>query len=120
MRSMPPACASLGAESKPTPPNPTASESPSRQDGLRRSRNALKTATQIGTDPFDPVEIESLVTTTTGAIVTHVGLADDPLSAAVLCGRTGVSARRLRRLPLMRSAAAVAGRLHLSSLELVR
>ncbi len=35
-------------------------------------------------------------------------LAVDPLSAAVLAGRTGVSSRRLTRLPLMRSAARAA------------
>ena len=38
-------------------------------------------------------------------------LALDPLSAAVLAGRTGVSTRRLGRLPLMRSAARVASEL---------
>ena len=62
----------------------------------------------IGTDPFEPDEIESLVESgVTSGVATHAVLADDPLSAAVLCGRTGVSARRLKRLPLMRSAHAV-------------
>lgn len=39
-------------------------------------------------------------------------LALDPLSAAVLAGRTGVSARRLGRLPLIRSAARMASALN--------
>ena len=63
--------------------------------------------TVIGADPFEPDEIESLVESTVASrVAAHVVLADDPLSAAVVCGRTGVSARRLQRLPLMRSAAA--------------
>jgi hypothetical protein len=38
-----------------------------------------------------------------------VALGDDPLAAATLAGRSGVSAKRLRRLPLMRDAARLAG-----------
>ena len=45
-----------------------------------------------------------------GAIATPpvFALADDPLAAAVLAGRSGVSRRRLLRLPLLRSSAALA------------
>lgn len=57
----------------------------------------------IGERPFEPAEIARFVAedrTLAGVVV----LADDPLSAAVLAGRSGVSARRLARLPLMRTA----------------
>ncbi len=66
----------------------------------------------IGDEPFDPDEIgRFLVARSDGAPIhaLHV-LADDPLAAAVLAGREGVSARRLQRLPLMRSAADLARR----------
>ena len=45
-----------------------------------------------------------------GAVVapTVFELADDPLAAAVLAGRSGVSQRRLLRLPLLRSSVALA------------
>ena len=68
----------------------------------------------IGDEPFDPDEIgRFLVARSDGAPLhaLHV-LADDPLAAAVLAGREGVSARRLQRLPLMRSAADLARRIH--------
>ena len=69
----------------------------------------------IGDDPFDPIEILALVESSVGGRVAgHVVLADDPLSAAVIGGRTGVSAKRLRRLPLMRSAAAATSRLQVT------
>lgn len=57
----------------------------------------------IGEVPFDAAEIERFVAeerTLAGVVV----LADDPLAAAVLAGRSGVSAKRLTRLPLMRTA----------------
>ena len=62
----------------------------------------------IGRAPFDPDEIAAFVGT--GALVapTVFELADDPLAAAVLAGRSGVSPRRLLRLPLLRSAAVLA------------
>ena len=62
----------------------------------------------IGRAPFEPDEIARFVGT--GAVVppTVFELADDPLAAAVLAGRSGVSQRRLLRLPLLRSAAALA------------
>ena len=70
----------------------------------------------VGRDPFDPAEIAQHVDTSVpGALVDAVTLADDPLAAAVIAGRAGVSAGRLRRLPLMRSAAGVASRLVLGS-----
>ena len=68
----------------------------------------------IGDEPFDPDEIgRFLVARSDGAPLhaLHV-LADDPLAAAVVAGREGVSARRLQRLPLMRSAADLARRIH--------
>jgi MinD-like ATPase involved in chromosome partitioning or flagellar assembly len=70
----------------------------------------------VGSDPFDPAEIAQHVEASVpGAVGEVVTLADDPLAAAVLAGRAGVSANRLRRLPLMRSAATVASRLALGS-----
>ncbi len=62
----------------------------------------------IGRAPFDTDEIARFVGT--GALVppTVFELADDPLAAAVLAGRSGVSPRRLLRLPLLRSAAVLA------------
>lgn len=66
----------------------------------------------IGTAPFDPAEIGVFVETSVpGALQTTVTIADDPLAAATIAGRTGVSAKRLRRLPLMRTASSVAGEL---------
>ncbi len=63
----------------------------------------------LGTDPFDPAEIVHHVDTSMpGTIADWIRFADDPLAATVLAGRTGVSAKRLRRLPLMRSAAVAA------------
>lgn len=68
----------------------------------------------IGTEPFDPDEIDEFVASSLPAAAPsqrHLVLADDPLAAATIAGRTGVSSRRLRRLPLMRSAAGLATRL---------
>jgi MinD-like ATPase involved in chromosome partitioning or flagellar assembly len=66
----------------------------------------------IGDAPFDPIEIVDFVEESVpGALTTSFDLADDPLSAAVLAGRHGVSASRLRRLPLLRSAGSAAGRM---------
>lgn len=62
----------------------------------------------IGDRPFDLTEIADFVTAESGTDVLPHALADDPLAAAVLAGRTGVSARRLARLPLMRSAVPLA------------
>lgn len=66
----------------------------------------------IGRAPFDPHEIAQHVDTSVPGALTHwFALAEDPLAAAVLAGRSGVSAKRLARLPLMRSAAEAARRL---------
>ena len=66
----------------------------------------------IGTSPFDPAEIGAFLDEAVPDTVQHtVSLADDPLTAATLAGRAGVSAKRLRRLPLMRDAARVAAQL---------
>ena len=58
----------------------------------------------IGDDPFSLDEVVEFTSPNGPAWE----LAPDPLSAAVLAGRSGVSARRLARLPLMRSAARAA------------
>jgi len=74
----------------------------------------------VGGEPFDPAEITQHVDTSVpGVLAAAVTLAEDPLAAAVIAGRSGVSAGRLRRLPLMRSAAAVASRLVLGSTSAV-
>jgi hypothetical protein len=62
----------------------------------------------IGHTPFDAGAIASFVGAG-GVVVPPVfELADDPLAAAVLAGRSGVSPRRLLRLPLLRSSAVLA------------
>lgn len=61
----------------------------------------------VGAAPFDPVEIAAVV----ASHLDRIGLATlpvDPLAAAVLAGRTGVSAKRFARLPLARAAADLA------------
>jgi MinD-like ATPase involved in chromosome partitioning or flagellar assembly len=64
----------------------------------------------IGQSPFDSTEIGQFVGQAVPDTLRHtVSLSDDPLAAATLAGRSGVSARRLRRLPLMRDAARLAG-----------
>ena len=55
----------------------------------------------IGAQPFGLGQIESFLA---DAVTTTVGLPVDGLAAAVFAGRTGVSARRLARLPLARAA----------------
>ncbi len=57
----------------------------------------------IGATPFEIGEIESFLAESVGSSPV-VGLPVDELSAAVFGGRTGVSGRRLARLPLMRAA----------------
>ncbi len=66
----------------------------------------------IGADPFDAEEIATYVTDHASVTLdSTTTVAVDPLSAMVLGGRTGVSAKRLRRLPLHRSIAPLADRL---------
>jgi hypothetical protein len=63
----------------------------------------------IGRAPFDPAEIGQFVDQAVPDTVRRtVALSDDPLAAATIAGRSGVSAKRLRRLPLMRDAARLA------------
>jgi MinD-like ATPase involved in chromosome partitioning or flagellar assembly len=57
----------------------------------------------IGAAPFDFDQIESFLADVVGTTPV-VGLPVDSLTAAVYAGRTGVSARRLARLPLARAA----------------
>jgi hypothetical protein len=58
----------------------------------------------IGDHPFDHDEVADYVASSTTTSVSGVHpIALDPLSASVLAGRSGVSARRLARLPLARS-----------------
>ena len=66
----------------------------------------------IGHDPFDVDEIASYVSTSASVVLeSATPIALDPLSAMVLAGRAGVSAKRLSRLPLLRSIAPLADRL---------
>ena len=57
----------------------------------------------VGAAPFDHGEIETFLSGSIGSVVL-IGLPVDELSAAVFAGRSGVSARRLGRLPLLRAA----------------
>lgn len=66
----------------------------------------------VGASPFDLDEIDGFLADAVGS-TPIVGLPIDDLAASVFAGRTGVSARRLARLPLVRAArdlAAVAER----------
>lgn len=66
----------------------------------------------VGDRPFDPLEIaEHIADAVPGAVAATVTLARDPLAADVIAGHAGVSSKRLRRLPLLRSASRVAARL---------
>ncbi len=66
----------------------------------------------IGNSPFDPAEIGTFVDESVpDTVAMTVAIADDPLAAATIAGRAGVSAKRLRRLPLMRDASRLAGAL---------
>ena len=58
----------------------------------------------IGADPFEFDQIETFLADSASAPRRVVGLPVDGLTAAVYAGRTGVSARRLARLPLARAA----------------
>lgn len=71
-------------------------------DLLARSPQPVIVAV-VGSRPFDLEEIERFLAEVSGASPV-VGLPDDPLTAAVFAGRTGVSERRCSRLPLMRAA----------------
>ena len=61
----------------------------------------------VGSAPFDLSDIESFLAESAGA-TPIVPLPIEGLTAAVPGGRTGVSPRRLARLPLMRAAAGLA------------
>ena len=66
----------------------------------------------VGSRPFGVAEIQRFVAEAAGVgdrPVRIAALPDDPLTAAVLAGRTGVSARRLARLPLAKGARELAG-----------
>ncbi len=66
----------------------------------------------VGRSPFDPAEIGQFVDQAVpGTVRRVVALSDDPLAAATIAGRSGVSAKRLRRLPLIRDTAQLAGEL---------
>lgn len=69
--------------------------------------------TIIGSDPYDPAEIASFVRDSApDALATVHLLPNDELASAVLAGRVGVSAKRLRRLPLMRAASDLSATIH--------
>lgn len=61
----------------------------------------------VGRRPFDLDEVQAFLVERCGPCDV-LGLPVDALAASVLAGRAGVSARRLTRLPLMRSAAGAA------------
>jgi MinD-like ATPase involved in chromosome partitioning or flagellar assembly len=60
----------------------------------------------VGSTPFEASEIAGLLRDS-GVVCEVVPLPVDELAAAVYAGRTGVSPRRLERLPLTRDAAAL-------------
>jgi hypothetical protein len=71
----------------------------------------------IGDQPYSGDEIvdyllrDELRIATPAAVPTLIPFPEDPLCAAVLAGRVGVSTRRLARLPLMRAARTLASHL---------
>jgi len=73
------------------------------------------TVALIGDEPYEGAEVLALLTEEVPALSglprCLVELPVDPLSAAVLAGRSGVSPRRFARLPLMRAARSLAGQL---------
>jgi len=71
-------------------------------EGFSTSATTLVVAI-VGAAPFDVREIESFLADSVG-VGAIVGLPVDDLAAAVFGGRTGVSERRLGRLPLVRAA----------------
>jgi MinD-like ATPase involved in chromosome partitioning or flagellar assembly len=72
--------------------------------------DAILVLAVIGNTPFNPAEIGSFVDQSVPETVfMTVAVADDPLAAATIAGRAGVSAKRLRRLPLPRDAVRLAG-----------
>lgn len=77
-----------------------------RLDGLTDVSTSLVVAI-VGARPFDLGEIETFLSDAIGTTPV-VALPVDQLAAAVLGGRTGVSSRRLGRLPLMRAAGGLA------------
>jgi hypothetical protein len=75
----------------------------------RLARSSPPALAVVGDQPFDPAEIAAFVDTSCpGALVGTAYLDHDPLAASVFAGHRGVSAARLRRLPLVRSAASTA------------
>jgi MinD-like ATPase involved in chromosome partitioning or flagellar assembly len=64
----------------------------------------------VGDQPFDVADIADHIAARTSAHLSDAcSIAVDPLSAMVLAGRTGVSAKRLARLPLARSIGTLVG-----------
>lgn len=92
----------------------SASAATVRLERLTETVAALRDAGQrvclavIGDSPFGLDEIVEFVTPNDASWLIPV----DPLAASVLAGRSGVSARRLARLPLMRSTAQIAADLN--------
>lgn len=72
------------------------------QLGVLTSSAAPVVVAVVGNRPFGLDEIEPFLAHAAGSTPV-VGLPHDPLTAAVFAGRTGVSARRLARLPLLRA-----------------
>jgi len=77
------------------------------QVDLATTSHAATVVAVVGEAPFGADEIAAHLTDAVGAVPV-VGLPLDDLTAAVFGGRTGVSGRRLARLPLMRGATRLA------------
>jgi hypothetical protein len=76
-------------------------------DRLEQFAAAPVVVAVVGTDPYGADEVRQFVRDGVGDTAV-VALPVDDLAAAVLGGRTGVSERRLARLPLMRGARGLA------------
>lgn len=77
-----------------------------------RDTNARLFVALIGDRPFDADDVRAHAAVAADPReITVVPLADDPLAAAVIAGRAGVSERRFARLPLVRSCRPLADEL---------
>ena len=75
-------------------------------DACQATTSALVVAV-VGAAPFDLRQIDEFLSEVAGSVPV-IGLPADTLAAGAYAGRTGVSARRLGRLPLPRAARALA------------
>lgn len=77
---------------------------------LLRHLDVPMTVALVGTEPYRGDEVHDYLNASLSGEPTStlLTLPVDPMAAAVLAGRRGISGRRLARLPLMRAAAALA------------